>query len=506
MRQVLLGVDVGTTTIKALAVTPEGSVVAEASRPCAVTRTGHDRCELELAGCWTAIQGCCADLRATGLAPHEVAALAVAAHAETVAPLDRRGEALRPAIVWVDGRSSREARELAEEFGEDTLYRVTGQPRALPVWPATKILWLARQEPAVHAAARWWVQPLDYVYLRLTGRMLSDPSVYSSSLMLDIRSREWWTPMLDRIGVAAAQLPELVDAGTVVGGLPADAASALGLAVGTPIVMGGFDQACTALGAGNAIPGVASESTGTSLALHATVAGLPSPRAGDTVPLHLHVVPGCSLLNANAPTAGATLDWFRTALATGGGTYEELARVAGSVAPGSDGVVVLPHLAGSVSPDFDPAARGVVFGLSTHHTAAHVARAAFEGVGFALADLLDAERSLGALPSAIRSVGGGSRSDLWLQIKADIVNLPLIANERHDAGALGAAMLAGVGVGVFASAAEACDRMVRARATFEPDPARVARYAELRATYRELYPRLRTLFPRPDDRQEHEQC
>jgi xylulokinase len=239
---------------------------------------------------------------------------------------------------------------------------------------------------------------------------------------------------------------------------------------------------------------VASASTGTSLALHATVEGPPAAQPGSTVPLHLHVVPGHSLMNASTPTAGATLDWFREALATTGATYEDFMALAGSVPPGSSGVVVLPHLAGSVCPEFDSAARGVVFGLSTHHTAAHVARAAMEGVGFALADMLDAEREIGARPDEIRAVGGGSRADLWLQMKADILDLPIVANEVRDAGALGAAILAGVGAGVFASAAEGVARMVRTRARFEPDPAHVERYAEVRATYRELHPRLRTLF------------
>lgn len=497
-RDLLLGIDVGTTSIKAAAFTPDGVPVAAASRACEPIQSGRDRWELELDSCWTGIRGCCADLLAGGLAPQEVAALAVSAQAETVAPLDARGEALRPAIMWLDGRSAREARELAEELGEERLHEVSGQPRVLPMWPATKILWIARHEPRVHAAARWWAQPLDYICFRLTGRMVSEASVYSSSLMLDIGSRTWWTPMLDRVGVAPDQLPELVDGGTVLGGLRAGVADELGLASGTPVVMGGFDQACTALGAGNAVPGAVSESTGTSLALHSTVEGSSVPQLGGAVPLHLHVVRGHSFLNASAPTAGAALDWFRKALATDGGSYERFAALAGSVAPGSDGVVVLPHLAGSVSPELDPAARGVVFGLSTHHTAAHVARAALEGVGFALAEMLDAERALGANPDAINAVGGGSQLDLWLQIKADILGVPVLANEVRDAGALGAAILAGVGAGVFESEAAGCDRMVRVRARFEPDPAHAARYAEARATYRELYPRLRTLFARLD--------
>jgi xylulokinase len=214
------------------------------------------------------------------------------------------------------------------------------------------------------------------------------------------------------------------------------------------------------------------------------------------VPLHLHVIPNRLLLNASTPTGGAAIDWFRDLLLrdAGGDGYARYEALAGSAPPGSDGLVVLPHLAGSAVPDFDPAARGVVFGLAPHHGPGHLARASMEGVAFALAEMLDAERALGASPSEIHSVGGGSRSDLWLQIKADVANVPFVATAVQDAGALGAAILAGVGAGVFGSAEEGSAAMVRQRATFEPDAARAERYAEARAVYRELHPRLRPLF------------
>lgn len=495
-RQLLLGIDVGTSSIKAIAFTTDGDSVAAATRPCEISMPGRGRYELALESCWDALAACCAEILAAGVEPHEVAGIAVSAHAETVAPLATDGTPLRPAIVWLDGRSTQEASELRDAFGEEQLQAVSGQPRVIPMWPATKILWLEHHEPEAHAAARWWAGPLDYIYLRLTGRLLTEPSTYSSSLMLDVRSRDWWNPMLERLGARREMLPELVDAGTAVGGLSPAVAETLGLAPGTPIVMGGFDQACSALGAGNVRAGGASESTGTSMALHATIDEAP-PQPGSSVPLHLHVVPERLLLNASTPTGGAAIDWFRRLLVpeSSGESYARYEALAASAPPGSDGVVVLPHLAGSACPAFDPAARGVVFGVAPHHGPGHLARASIEGVAFALAEMLDAERALGASPREIHSVGGASRSDLWLQIKADVANLPFVATAVEDAGALGAAILAGVGAGIFASADEGCAAMVRQRATFEPDPAGVERYAEARAVYRELHPRLQTLFP-----------
>jgi xylulokinase len=257
--------------------------------------------------------------------------------------------------------------------------------------------------------------------------------------------------------------------------------------------MGGFDQACTALGAGNVRAGVVSESTGTSLALVATVEGPPAA-AATTVACHLHVVPGRYFLNAHHPAAGSLVEWFRDELAPDV-SLDELDRLAGSAAAGSDGVVVLPYVSGTATPAFDPHARGVIFGLTLRHERRHLARAFLEGVAFALADLVDEARRVGVEPGELRAVGGGARSDVWSQIKADVTALPVQTTMTGEhAGALGAAILAAVGSDLVPSVEEAADALVQLSRRFEPDAELVAAYAAVRRIYRELYPRLRELF------------
>jgi xylulokinase len=411
----------------------------------------------------------------------------VAAHAETLIPVDARLEPVRPAIVWVDTRSEREADELGDRFGREELARRSGQPEMIPMWPATKLLWLQRHEPELARAVRWWLQPLDYLTARLTGTVAADYSVYSSSLLLDIRARDWWRPMLDALGLDAGALPELVPAGTALGSLASDE---LGLPRDVTVVMGGFDQACTAVGAGNVREGIVSESTGMSLAVVSTVRDVPPPTS--KVPCHLHVVPDRYFLCAHSPSGGSAYAWVRSTFAPGL-TFEQLD--AAAAACDADGLVLLPAFSGTATPTFAPEARGVLFGLTLDHDHARIARAALEGVAFTLAALIDESRRLGVEPVELRSVGGGARSALWGQIKADVTGLPVrVPAAANHAGAVGAATVAGAGSGVFASIAEGADALVRPARSFEPDPR--ADYAHARAVHAELYPRLADLFAR----------
>jgi len=490
----LLGFDVGTSAVKAAAYTLEGEPVGVAQRQIRLDAPREGICEVDPRDYWEGLAGCCADLRRDHVPMEAVHALAVAANAETLLPVDESLQPVRAGIVWLDTRSRREAVDLGERFGVDELARRSGQPQIIPMWPATKMLWLRRHEPETVAAARWWLQPLDYLVARLTGRILSDHSEYSSSLLLDIASRSWWRPMLDEIGVAPSSLPELVPAGSPLGPATAEARQALGLTADTLVVMGGFDQACTAVGAGNIRAGIVSESTGTSLAAVTTVPA--PPPSASTVPCHVHVVPDQYFLCAHNPAGGSLLAWFRDLCGTDL-SFSALDDLAATVEPGSDGLVVLPYVSGAVTPTFDPDARGVFFGVTLRHERRHLVRALLEGVGFALADLVDAERALGTNPLELRSVGGGAKSRLWSQIKADVTGLTVRTVMGSDhAGASGAAILAGVGSGLFQTVGEGTDALVRLAEGFRPDPARVAAYADVRQTYSQLYPNLQALFAR----------
>ncbi len=490
--QLLLGFDVGTSAVKAAAFTLEGLPVAVTSRQIPLDTPREGICEVDPRAYWDGLVACCADLRRERVDLQAVHALAIAANAETLLVVDERLEPVRPGIVWLDTRSRQEASDLAERFGVDELAGRSGQPQMIPMWPATKMLWLRRHEPETVAAARWWLQPLDYLVARLTGRVQSDYSEYSSSLLLDIAGRTWWRPMLDELGVLPVSLPELVAAGTPLGPATAEAREALGIRAGAIVVMGGFDQACTAVGAGNVRAGVVSESTGTSLAVIATVSA--PPRSAANVPCHVHVVPERYFLCAHNPAGGSLLGWFRD-LCGADLSFAELDELAATVEAGSEGLVALPYVSGSVTPTFDPQARGVLFGLTLRHERRHVVRALLEGVAFALADLVDAERPLGAEPLELRSVGGGAKSRLWCQIKADVTGLTVQTTRSGDhAGALGAAILAGVGGGLLSSVEEGADALVHLSERFGPDRGRVEAYASARRVYGQLYPRLEGLF------------
>ena len=492
----LLGFDVGTSAVKAGAFDLAGRRIAQASRPVPLQTPFDGACEVDPRDYWEALRGACADLWGAGVDPERVRALAVAAHAETLLPLDADLEPVRPGIVWVDTRSVREAEELGARFGVAELVRRSGQPEMIPMWPATKLLWLRRHEPERAARVRWWLQPLDYLTARLTGRVSSDASEYSSSLMLDIATRGWWQPMLDALGVSTGSLPELVPAGTPLGTATASARRELGLAPGTTVVMGGFDQACTALGAGNLRPGVVSESTGTSLAVVATVDRPPAGAGAGGVPCHVHVAPGKYFLCAHNPAAGSIVRWFQSALAPEL-SFAEIDAEAATAPPGCEGLVVLPAFSGTATPTFDAGARGVLYGLTLRHDRSFVARAILEGVAFSLAELIDAERALGVEPGELRSVGGGARSALWSQIKADVTGLPVRTTASPNLeGAVGAAIIAGVGEGLFAGLAEGADALVRFGGSFEPDPSRAEAYAEARQVHGELYPAVAGIFAR----------
>lgn len=490
--ELLLGFDVGTSALKAAAFTLGGEPAGVTSWQLPLQTPRDGICEIDPRAYWDGLHRCCRALAAQEVDLRAVRALSVSAHAETLIAIDDRLEPLRPAIVWVDTRSHREAVELAGRFGTAELAQRSGQPVMIPMWPATKLLWLRRHEPEVAAAARWWLQPLDYLVACLTGRVASDSSEYSSSLLLDIRARDWWQPMLDELGVEQRQLPELLPAGAPIAPLTAGAAAALGLPPETVVAMGGFDQACTAVGAGNVREGIVSESTGSSLAVITTVEQ--PPAHSSRVPCHIHVVPGRYFLCAHNPTGGSAYAWIRDELAPEL-KFAQLDRLAAAVEPGSDGLVLLPTMAGTATPTFDPAARGVLFGLTPRHGRAQLARAALEGVAFTLAQLVDESRRAGALPQELRSVGGGAASALWCQIKADVTGLPVRVPVVADhAGALGAAVLAGVGAGVYRSVEEGADTAVRLGPAYEPDASAAGRYRYARTVHDQLYPHLRDLF------------
>jgi xylulokinase len=395
------------------------------------------------------------------------------------------GVPLGNAIVWMDDRAGQEAEEIAEQFGRDTFYQRTGLECG-PGWTGPKLMWLRRHEPELFARTTRFLNVMDYVLYRMTGEAVTEASLCQSTGYKELSADAWWEEMVDYIGLRASQLPRIASAGEVVGRLLPEACAELGLGDGTRVVVGAMDQLAGAVGAGNVNPGSVTETTGSALAVVATVDDIvldPDRR----VPCVPHALQDRYALLPYAPTAGMMLKWLRDQVLQDETEYDALTAGAADVPPGSEGLVALPHLAGSICPDNNPAARAAFIGLSLGHTRAHLVRAIMEAVAFLLADNLDLLRRLGVPVTDLRCMGGGAKSDLWLQMKADVVGLAVERVAEPETALLGDAVFAGLGAGVWPDAEGAVRQVAKRGGRFEPDPAHADAYREARQRYRDAY-------------------
>jgi xylulokinase len=500
---VFLGIDAGTTALKAALFDLEGQLLALDQQEYQLLTPAPAWVELEVEVYWQALGRAVRNaIQRSGLDGGSVKALAISSQGETLIPLNQEGQPTRRAIVWLDNRSVQEAKRLGEQFDIEEVYRVTGQPEVAPGWPAGKILWLKRNEPDAFARTARFLLLEDYLLYRLTGRFVTEMALQTSSLLLDIRRKAWWQPMLDAIGISPDRLARLMEPGQLIGPLSEESADTLGLSTGTLAVTGAMDQAAGAVGAGNITPGLATESTGGALAVLATLEE-PSYDPQRRVPCHYHARRDTYCLLPWGQTAGMALRWFRdqfydleakTARDDGRNAYDLMAEAATGVPAGSEGLVVLPHLEGAACPEFNPAARAVFFGATLRHTKGHFVRAIMESVAYMLKANLGIVEELGVPVAEVRSLGGGARSPLWLQIKADVLQKPLTPVAVEDAACLGAALMAATATGAFSSLEEGVGQMVRLGERVEPDPGLAAVYQEGYGQYLELYERLTPMF------------
>jgi xylulokinase len=399
--------------------------------------------------------------------------------------VDLAGTSIRPAILWNDQRTEDECREITERVGDQNLLRIAGNP-ALTGFQAPKVLWLRRHEPESYKKVAHLLLPKDYIRLRLTGELATDASDASGTLLLDLRLRDWSTELLNRLEIPGAWLPPVMESSAQTGHIRASLAAELGLGSAVPVAAGAGDNAAAAIGVGVIAPGVGSSSIGTS-----GVMFVPSPKfkhdQKGRVHAFCHAMPGGYHLMGVTLAAGAALAWWRDVL---GQTtaYDQLADLAATAPPGSDGLLYLPHLFGERSPHLDARARGAFVGLTARHGSAHLTRAIMEGVVFSLRQSLEIISVLTPV-AEIRATGGGARSRLWLQLQADIYDRPVSVMAVEEGAAYGAALLAGVTAGIFPDVGTAC-QLVRVKDTIEPDSDARDLYAELFRIYAGLYPSL----------------
>jgi xylulokinase len=489
---VLVGIDVGTSSTKAVLLALGGDLLAVAAReyPVMTPRPGWAEQEPD-AWVAAAVATVREAVARAGVDPSSVKGLALSGQMHGTVCVDDAGHPLRPAIIWADQRSDAEVGRVTETLGRERLAAWIGNPLAtgfmLPTW-----LWLRAHEAGVAGAIRWLLLPKDYVRYRLTGEIGSEPSDAGSTGLLDPAARAWSVPLLAALELDSRPLPPMYASASVAGGLLPAVAVEMGLRPGTPVVFGGSDQALQALGNGVVAPGILSSTLGTGGQLFAPterpVIDWPGPEEpGLRVHSFCHVVPDRWHVETAMLAAGLSLRWLRDQLSPGM-SYSALADAAATVPAGSEGLLFQPYLAGERTPHMDPAARGSFVGLTIRHTRAHLIRALMEGVVLGMGQGLDLLHLLGVPVDTVIASGGATQHPLWLQLQADIYARAIRRTLSVEAAATGAAMLAGIGTGMYTSAADAIACVVRRHEeVVEPDPVRVRIYQSQAALFRDLY-------------------
>jgi xylulokinase len=490
----LIGLDVGTTGARAIAIDLSGAVVAAeaAEYPMATPRPGWTEQDPE--DWWAASRLVLG--RVASRLREPVLGLGLTGQMHGAVFLDDADRVIRPALLWNDQRTSSQCRSITEKVGAERLIEIAGNP-ALTGFQAPKLLWLREEEPASHARVRRLLLPKDFIRLRLTGEAATDASDASGTLFLDLRARDWSAEILDALEVPRDWLPRVYEGPEVTGVISGRAAKETGLPPGLPVAAGGGDNAAAAIGSGIISEGLISSSIGSSGVIFAPTDILRIEREGR---LHsfCHAVPGGYHLMGVTLAAGAALRWWRDVI--GGGTdYEGLVSSAAEAPPGSEGLIFLPYLAGERTPHLDPLARGAFLGLSLRHSQAHLTRAVMEGVAFSLKDSLDLVSGLGVAVTEVRATGGGARSALWRQLLADVFGVSVHRTTADEGPAQGAALLAGVASGAFADVAEACSTIKLSNEVSEPLLELHDLYSEYHEQYVRLYSAARPVMHRLTD-------
>ena len=499
----LLGIDVSTTGAKALLIDEQGTVAASHTTEYPLSTPKPLWSEQDPGEWWN---GACASIQAALSEAHvsgeAVSAIGLTGQMHGLVMLDKSDHVLRPAILWNDQRTGAQCEAISAKVGGlDRLLQLTGN-QVLPGFTAPKIVWVRENEPDVYERTTHILLPKDYVRFRLTGEFATEVSDASGTSLLDVARRRWSKDMLQALDIPEAWLPSCTESDQVSGRISKSAAQATGLKAGTPVVGGGGDQAAQAVGSGIVQSGVISVTSGTSGVVFAHSDQYAFEAQGR---LHAfcHAVPGKWHFMGVMLSAGGSFRWLRDSIGdvekaaarlTGEDPYDLLTREAALAPAGSEGLLFLPYLTGERTPYPDPQARGAFVGLTVRHGKAHLIRSVLEGVSFGLRDSLELIKSLGVPITQVRASGGGARSPLWRQIQADVFGSELVLVNITEGAAYGAALLAGVGGGLYQSVEEAVKATVKVTDRTAPVAEDVRRYEELYPVYRHLYRALRDTF------------
>jgi xylulokinase len=488
----LLGLDVSTTGAKALLVDSDGNVIGSATNPLKLSTPKPLWSEQDPDDWWTGMSKSIRQLLAsTGVGGENIAAIGLTGQMHGLVLLDESGEVLRPAILWNDQRTAAQCDTIRERLGKKCLIQITGND-ALTGFTAPKILWVQENEPGVYARARQMLLPKDYIRYHLTGDMATDLAGGSGTLLFDLKNRNWSEEMVAALDISPDLLPITYEGPEVTGRVSTAAASATGLAAGTPVVGGSGDQAAQATGVGAVESGIIALTLGTSGVVFATT---DEPLIEPQGRLHAfcHAIPGKWHFMGVMLSAAGSLQWYRDTLAPDT-SFDDLTAEAQTVQPGSEGLFFLPYLTGERTPHPDPLARGAWSGLTIRHRRGHLTRSILEGVSFGIKDIftLIQEAGLGEIKQ-VRISGGGAKSPLWRQILADVLGMELVTVNTTEGAAFGAALLAGVVAGHYPTVEDACQASIKVTGSTTPSSAS-SQYPAYYERYRALYPALADEF------------
>jgi xylulokinase len=496
----LIGLDAGTTAIKGVIVDHLGNILATAGKEYNLEYPSRELCEVDPEVYWKSTCQVISDLLVKSKCDSKkITALAFSSQGETLICSDRAGKPLRKALVWLDNRSTYEAEIIKVAFGEEKVLGVTGQPEIIPTWTASKILWLKRNERSLFDKIFKFQLVEDHLVSRLTGKYFTNPSMATSTLYFDILQRKWWNDMTGFLGISHDRLPEIINSGGIAGELTENAARETGLDKSTLVVSGSYDHPAGALGSGNIKEGLISETTGTALAMCVTL-NQPLLSKKLNIPCHCHVVENKYFLLPYGQTAGMVLRWFRDefcgedkriAEQKNLNPYDILTKMATDIPAGSEGLTVLPHLMGAGSPEFDLNIRGVFAGISPGMKKGHFIRAIMEAVASIVTRNVESLHNFNIKVNEIRALGGGAASDLWNQMKADMTGIPYVTIKSTEAACTGAAILAGVGSGIFSDIEEGCRQLVQLNRKYIPDPGMKETYRQVFNRYVRLYEQMK---------------
>lgn len=499
----LLGIDVGTTNCKAAVFDQTGHMVG-LCKTNTITHYDRDgRAWYEPDEMWTSVAHVVRETLERIGGSARIDAVSVASMGESGVPIDANLNPIYPIISWFDSRSLPQSEMIDQIVGRERIFRITGLDNS-PIFSVPKLMWIRENEPDVFAMTDKWLCMTDWIYLKLAGVIATDYSIASRTMALDIAHHSWSTELLGAVELDAGLFPSLVPSGTVIGHVTKEASAQTGLAEGTPVVAGGHDHLCGSVASGILQGRRIFDSSGTAESIHTVISPELAPmdrsrgfRIGRYVdPEHMYIVGGLV-------SSGICVDWIMDRCASlvdwgeGGGSklsYLEVMERAEATEPGARGLLFLPHLRGSGAPYWDPCSRGTFLGLSSVHTAPEMVRAVIEGLCFEVRGIVDALSGMMEQEVELLTViGGGAQNDFWQQTKSNITGLPVEVPDVEEATAMGAALLAGVGIGAYQDIVDASSRTYRRKKTYLPDKDVKDFYDRLYSCYRQVYPAVREL-------------